>query len=197
MFYQSLILLGLIWFQPSIQVSELLCYMVITIQIHLYIGVCVCVWVSCVCFALLMFQCNPSLLSTFLLHFNWRSYCFYFMYLRVTVTPVHRCVRVCEWMCWFCTRCFRDSPRHCSVLFFLHCGRFVDCIQKMCRIFCVFVDYPFISMVGHFWPEDKCDLFLRPLSLIESSPIFFFVCVHIPNAIKVTYHSDEAVICKN
>jgi len=87
-------------------------------------------------FCTLMFQsATPSLLSSFILHW---IIAFILHICCVTVTPVHVCgcvcvcvyVRmcVCVWVdvlvlhSW----CFRVSPRHRWV-FFLHCGRFVDC----------------------------------------------------------------------
>jgi len=84
--------------------------------------------------------------------------------------------------------CFRVSPLQCWALFFLHRGRFVDCTHKNSQSFCVFVNFPFISYGRSFLTkEHKCDyFFLRPLSLLGSWPKFFFFCVHIPNAIKVT-----------
>ncbi len=81
--------------------------------------------------------------------------------------------------------CFRVSPRHCCVLFFLHCGRFVDCTQKFAEFLC-FCQFPihFLWSVIFDQRAQVWLFFLRPLSLLESSPQFF--CVHIPNAIKFT-----------
>ncbi len=55
-------------------------------------------------------------------------------------------------------------------------------------IFCVFVDFPFISYGRSFLTEDhKCDFFFY--GHLACSNIF--LCVHIPNAIKVFCSSTE------
>ncbi len=137
MFYQSLMLLGLIRI-PSTSYFSFLThydYMVIAIPIHLNICVCVSVSVSvymrvcvngCVGFALLMFwSVTPSLLSTFLLHCSW-IIAFILHICCVTVTPVHRCV--CKWMCLFCTLDVLEFHPIIAVYFF-------SALWQICRLY--------------------------------------------------------------
>ncbi len=140
MFYQSLILLGLIWFQPLISVFWQYGY-IITISIH-YICVCVCVSVSvfvrvcvcacvhacaCVCVDVSVlhswyFSVTPSLLSTFLMHLELLLLCYIFAVLQshqFIGMCVYQCVymRVCVWVDGFCTLDVLEF-HHCCVIFF-------------------------------------------------------------------------------
>ncbi len=70
---------------------------------------------------------------------------------------------------------------------------FFSALWPICRLYTQILRiFGFLSishsfpMVGHFWPKSTSVtiFFLWPLSLLESC--HFFLCVHIPNAIKVT-----------
>ena len=76
--------------------------------------------------------------------------------------------------------CFRDSPLHCCVLFFLHRGWFVDCTHKKTQYFHIFANFPFISYVGSFLTRRPWVwlFFLRPLRLLKSCPQFFGVFIY-------------------
>ncbi len=89
---------------------------------------------------------------------------------------VYACV--CEWMSWFCTLEVLEFHPVIVVYFFLHCGRFVDW-----NCFCRFPIHFHFDWRPQVW---LYIYFLWPLSLLKSCPHFFCVCVHIPNAIKVT-----------
>ncbi len=83
---------------------------------------------------------------------------------------VYNCVCVCVCMFLFRTLDVLKCNPFLAVHFLLHCSLIIALHS------CVFVDFPYVSY-GR--------LFLRPLSLHESCPQSFFVCVYIPNAIKV------------
>ncbi len=93
-------------------------------------------------------------------------------------------VLVWEWICWFCTLDVLVSPRHCGVLF--------SALWQICRLYTQ--KFAELIIFGQFtinflWSvifDRRAQVwlfFLRPLS---SNRALNFLCVHIPNAIKVT-----------
>ncbi len=176
--------------------------------IIVYVCVCECVYVCvsvsvCVCVCVCLFctldvsECNPFLAVHFLLHCSW-IIAFILYICCVTVTPVHRCVcvYVCvcvwEWMCWFCTLDVLEFHPIIAVNFFSALWQICRLYTQKCAEFLCFCQFPIHFLWSVIFDRRPQVWLFFSDHLACSNQALNFLCVHYPNAIKVTkFHTIQ------